>query len=584
VTDDFPASHTVTTTAAIVGPPGTPASPMPANGATGVTTAPLLTWTASGATSYDVNFGTTSPPPPAATGRPSNTYAPSTLAPSTTYYWQVVARNGGGATTGPVWSFTTETSPSSAANIVIYASDLGSGSRHGAWSTASDPTSPGGIKLVTPDAGWAAITEPLAAPADYVDVAFDPLPDTPYTLWLRMRALNNSKWNDSLWAQFSGAHVNGSPVYPLNSASGLLLNLATDALAGSLNGWGWQNGAYWISQPATVTFTGSGPQMLRIQVREDGVQIDQIVLSPNTYLSAPPGPATNDSTIVPKGPMPGAPASPSPSNGADSVSTTPTLNWSAAGATSYDVKFGTSNPPPLAAADLASASYTVSPALMPSTTFYWQIVARNGSGTATGPVWSFTTAPPVPSSGDIVIYASDLGSGSRHGAWSTASDSTSPGGIKLVTPDAGWSATTAPLATPADYVDVAFNPIPDMPYTLWLRLRAQDNSKWNDSLWVQFSGAHVNGSPVYPLNSASALLINLATDALAGSLNGWGWQNGAYWLSQPATVTFTGSGPQTLRIQVREDGVQFDQIVLSPNTYLSAPPGPPTNDSTIVRK
>jgi len=39
---------------------------------------------------------------------------------------------------------------------------------------------------------------------------------------------------------------------------------------------------------------------MRIQVREDGVQLDQIVLSPNTYLSAAPGGKTNDGTIVPK--------------------------------------------------------------------------------------------------------------------------------------------------------------------------------------------------------------------------------------------------------------------------------------------
>jgi hypothetical protein len=50
------------------------------------------------------------------------------------------------------------------------------------------------------------------------------------------------------------------------------------------------------------------------------------------------------------------------------------------------------------------------------------------------------------------------------------------------------------------------------------------------------------------------------------------------------TVTFPTAGPQTLRIQVREDGVQFDQIVLSPATYQSTPPGPVANDHTIVSK
>jgi hypothetical protein len=101
---------------------------------------------------------------------------------------------------------------------------------------------------------------------------------------------------------------------------------------------------------------------------------------------------------------------------------------------------------------------------------------------------------------------------------------------------------------------------------------------------VQFSDARVNGAPIYPLNTTSALDVNLATDAAAGSLNRWGWQNGAYWLSQPATVTFAANGTHTLRIQLREDGVQLDQIVLSPTTFLNTRPGSLTNDSTIVPK
>ena len=44
----------------------------------------------------------------------------------------------------------------------------------------------------------------------------------------------------------------------------------------------------------------SGTHTIRIQVREDGVQLDQIVLSPSTYLNTAPGGVTNDSTIVPK--------------------------------------------------------------------------------------------------------------------------------------------------------------------------------------------------------------------------------------------------------------------------------------------
>ena len=80
------------------------------------------------------------------------------------------------------------------------------------------------------------------------------------------------------------------------------------------------------------------------------------------------------------------------------------------------------------------------------------------------------------------------------------------------------------------------------------------------------------------------MLVNLATDSTASSLDRWGWQNTAYWLSQATTVSFANSGTHTLRIQVREDGVQLDQIVLSPNRFKTSPPGTITNDATIVAK
>jgi hypothetical protein len=183
-----------------------------------------------------------------------------------------------------------------------------------------------------------------------------------------------------------------------------------------------------------------------------------------------------------------------------------------------------------------------------------------------------------------VIYASDLATGARHGSWTSASDATAAAGTKLVTPDNGWSTTDTALASPTDYVDVTFSAGAGVPYTVWLRLQALNNNKYNDSLWMQFSDARANGSPVYAIDTPSALCVNLATDASAASLNSWGWRNGCYWLSQATIVTFASSGTHTMRIQLREDGVQFDQIVLSPKKYATAAPGPATNDHTIVPK
>ena len=185
---------------------------------------------------------------------------------------------------------------------------------------------------------------------------------------------------------------------------------------------------------------------------------------------------------------------------------------------------------------------------------------------------------------EVVIYASDIPPSGRHGSWATASDPTSPNTVKLVTPDFGLSQLDAPLATPTDYIDVTFTANASTSYTLWLRLQATADSKWNDAVWVQYSDAQSGGSSVFPLNTTSGLLVNLATSAEATSLNKWGWVNTAYWLSQATTVTFATTGSHTLRIQIREDGVQLDQIVLSPSHYLTSPPGGPTNDTTVVPK
>jgi hypothetical protein len=67
------------------------------------------------------------------------------------------------------------------------------------------------------------------------------------------------------------------------------------------------------------------------------------------------------------------------------------LDWAdSAGATSYDVYFGTSATPPFAA-NASSSQYTPA-ALAGNTRYYWKVLAKNSCGDSGGPVWSFTTA------------------------------------------------------------------------------------------------------------------------------------------------------------------------------------------------
>jgi hypothetical protein len=67
-----------------------------------------------------------------------------------------------------------------------------------------------------------------------------------------------------------------------------------------LSGWGWQdngNGAGVLGP--LVYFATTGPQRIRVQVREDGLALDQIVLSPQRYLQSAPGASKNDTVILP---------------------------------------------------------------------------------------------------------------------------------------------------------------------------------------------------------------------------------------------------------------------------------------------
>ena len=68
-----------------------------------------------------------------------------------------------------------------------------------------------------------------------------------------------------------------------------------------LSGWGWQdNGEGMNGLGPLVKFTTTGMQTVRVQTREDGFSIDQIVLSPSTYLMTAPGPVRDDMTVLPE--------------------------------------------------------------------------------------------------------------------------------------------------------------------------------------------------------------------------------------------------------------------------------------------
>jgi hypothetical protein len=379
---------------------------------------------------------------------------------------------------------------STPSDIVLYASDVSRVA--GNWARVPFASGAGGQTLQSADRGWSTPDVPKAAPADYFEVPFTPMANTAYRLWIRLRGQNNSKWNESVWVQFSGAvNSSGAPLWPVGSTSALLVNLENCSGCG-VSAWGWQDNAYWKSNQAIVRFATATQQTIRIQTREDGAQIDQIVLSPVNYFSKAPGALKNDSTIVSKS----APLDP------------------------------------------------------PST------------------------------ASDILLRSADVTR--LAGNWARQSSTTAAGGEKVASIDRGWSSTDVPIAAPANYLEMQFTPEAGRAYRVWLRLRAANNSKWNDSVWVQFSGAVTSsGAALWRTGTTSALLVNLE-DCSACGVSEWGWQDSAWWLQQAAVVRFASATTQTIRVQTREDGVEIDQIVLSPVTFFDNPPGAVKQDGTIV--
>jgi hypothetical protein len=294
----YPGGSTITYNVIIVNPAQAggslqaPALSSPANAASAIpVSGTSLNWSASsGATSYDVYFGSTNPPPFLA-NTTSTTRSLSALSASTTYYWNVVAKNASQSAASGTWSFTTATAAPAA------------------------PT--------------------LVSPAN---------------------AATGVATNTSLnW----------------NSASGAT---SYDVYFGSTN------------PPPLVTNTTN---LTYAPAISNGITYYWRIAAKNSGGTTTSSTYTFSTAAAPTGP--GVPPLVYPSNVGTGVPLNVTLSWNAAaGATSYDVYFGTAASPPLVT-NTASLNYTPA-GLLPSTLYYWRVIARNASGTAPSAIYSFTTA------------------------------------------------------------------------------------------------------------------------------------------------------------------------------------------------
>jgi hypothetical protein len=174
----------------------------------------------------------------------------------------------------------------------------------GEWSIVNDASAAAGRRVHVPNLGAPKVNAPAASPGSYVDLCFPVDAMRTYKLWLRLNADGNNWANDSVWVQFSGAtDLAGNPAYRIGTTSGLAVNLEECLNCGE-SGWGWEDDGWGAvnRNGVMLRFPAGGWQQLRIQTREDGVSIDQVVLSSGKYLATRPGAAKNDTTILPATP------------------------------------------------------------------------------------------------------------------------------------------------------------------------------------------------------------------------------------------------------------------------------------------
>jgi hypothetical protein len=264
----------------------------PARGATAITTT-RVTSTTSAWYEWDVTAYVRAE---RAAGRTAVAFALAGIA-STSPYAAFVSREA--ATDRPALLVSDDESSPAAGDIVLYTTDATAWS--GNWRAVTDATAAGGQRMANPDAAAAKLTAPRAAPTDYVELSFTAQGGRAYRLWMRGKAERNSYVNDSVFVQFSGSTTStGAATYRIGSSSATTYVLE-DCSGCAMAGWGWQDNGYGAGvMGPLIYFDVSGPQRIRIQTREDGLSIDQVVLSPATYLTDAPGALTNDMTIVAK--------------------------------------------------------------------------------------------------------------------------------------------------------------------------------------------------------------------------------------------------------------------------------------------
>jgi len=377
--------------------PNTASNPYPVNGANNVSNCPQtfkwdppLITACDEATSFDLYFGTAGSPP-FLLNTTDTFFNPGILTASTTYYWTVVAKNSAGDAVGSTtWSFDTEATPCTDNDFCTNAQNvICGGSYSGTTTTATNSDNP--------STGSCGISVDAAAGRWYV------FSGTGDVVTASMCAATNY---DSKIHVFTGTCGSLSCIASNDDGCGSYSTVSFGTVAGTdyyifVGGYGSNTGDYSLD---ITCCTPSAPSCATLNTPADGA-ID----------------------VSPCGSI---------------------LDWdpevsSCGGAITYDIYFGT-NPSPAYLTNVSTDEFAVNFALGENTTYYWQIIPREGGMTASGcEIRSFTTGTRVNSNYCLVDNAEDYPTGGSNCAQITDDASSQRGCI--------WNTGTISFASSFDY-------------------------------------------------------------------------------------------------------------------------------------
>jgi hypothetical protein len=195
-----------------------------------------------------------------------------------------------------------DTDPPAPTELVLYAREAVSAV--GNVQVVADPDAAGGARVYFTNVGLPKVTTPVARPTTYIDLTFTADAGIPYHLWMRGSALADCWCNDSAWVQFSDAvDAGGRALYRIGAAEAAIYSIE-QCLNCGVAGWGWSDNQWGVpgALGADLYFATSGSHTIRIQPREDGLSLDQIVLSSSRYRLVAPGSNKRDRTILTREP------------------------------------------------------------------------------------------------------------------------------------------------------------------------------------------------------------------------------------------------------------------------------------------